>query len=90
MEVTAELIFKVLAFVIYFICTDFLVVNVYVTFTTYLSGETIETTTKKIPSDEEIQIPSVAVCLKTPFKDVNKRMYTLEEYVQNSVDIIGR
>ena len=84
MEVTAELIFKALAFVIYLICTNFLVVNVYVTFTTFLSGETIETTTKKVPFDEEIQIPSVAVCLKNPFKDVNKRMYTLEEYDKNS------
>ena len=60
MEVTAELIFKALAFVIYLICTNFLVVNVSVTFTAYLSGETIETTTKKVPFDEEIQIPCFA------------------------------
>ena len=38
------------------------------------------------PITEDVHLPTIAICLKEPFRDVMKHMLTLEEYYENTRD----
>ena len=85
MNLIKELISKSVYGVIFLLCLALFAINVYVTVSSYLNRVTIDII-KEQPITESVHLPTVAICLKEPFRNVMKHMFTLEDYDGNTRD----
>ena len=53
-------------------------------FVIYNNGETLETVS--IEKKESLVFPSLVLCLKTPFRDPNEIMLTVQDFERNTWD----
>ena len=70
---------------IFLFCSALFGINVGVTISTYLNRVTIDII-KEQPITESVHLPTVAICLKEPFRNVMKHMFSLEDYEGNTHD----
>ena len=80
-----EFITKCANAVIFLFCSALFGINVFVTISTYLNRVTIDIV-KEQPITEDVHLPTIAICLKEPFRDVMKHMLSLEDYFENTRD----